>query len=1848
MTNQMKKIDDLTPLQRAALALKEMRAKIDKMEQAAAEPMAIIGMGCRFPGSANSPERFWQLLEDGADTTTDIPENRWDVDRFYSTDRNKHWKMYTRRGSFLTEDVSLFDANFFGIAPREAISIDPQQRVLLEVAWEALENAGIAPDSLDGSATGVFIGLISIDYGRIPLETVSKEDLPYMGTGNAVSFPAGRLSYTLGLEGPSMVTATACSSTLVAMHQASLSLRARDCDLALVGGVNLMLSPEPPIVLSKLGALAPDGRCKSFDASANGYGRGEGAGILVLKRQSDALRDGDNILALLEGSAVNHDGATGGISVPNGPAQEKVLKRALNTAGLTPNDIDFIEAHGTGTPLGDPIELNALHQVFGPDREPDHPLVVGSVKSNIGHLEGAAGAAGLIKVIMSLAHNQIPANYGFENPSPHVDWAQMNLSVPRASQPWTARNGGRHAGISGFGLSGINAHVILGDAPLQQEPETTDEEAGPQLVTLTGKCDEALGELASRYLAALTDGDLSDVDLERLAHTTQSGRSHFNHRLAWVGESREELVAGLTAFCAGETNGTVTGTSHTAPQVAFLCSGQGSQYPDMGRDLYENEPVFRKHLDHVATLLRPHMDRDLLDVLYGDAKDKLSQTAYTQPALFALEVSLAELWRSWGVKPAFLSGHSVGEYAAAHLAGVFSLEDGARLIAARARLMQALPEGGVMVSFAADRATLTPLMEGLEDRLSLAASNGPRALVVSGEAAALEQLMARAGEAGLRHKRLDVSHAFHSHLMQPMLAEFASIAAEIIYHEPRIPLVSNLSGTWAGKEIAEARYWVDHVSAEVRFHEGMNTLAEQPGTVFLELGPKPVLLGMGRLCAADATGPWLPSLRPGRCDRRRMLQSLAELYVNGFLPEWDGLHQQDLRKVRLPNYPFQRQRFWVETSQTTTTGGIRPQPDANRHPLLGDRVPSPGKQIHFTARVNVNSPEFLDAHRVYGQAVLPGAAYVDMALAAGTRIFQDDRLRIQDLVFRTALSLEEQKTNELHLILEKLEKGSYHFDIYSLDPSGPEDEPRWITHASGTVTHQREERPVTGQNLQDLAGRVAHQVDPADYYEGFSKRGLDYGPEFQGITELGWWDDQVLARIQRHPDLHATSAPFLAHPALLDACFQAIGAGFEDDGENESESAFLPVGLDAFHFYRPLGEDFQVHTRIREDQEQKGREMAADLTLFAQDGTLLARVVGLRFKQVSRQLLMGTTGKKEPDWFYQVDWQEAAAQVGEEPFSADQYALILADETGIGESLARKLEAAGMSCTLAFQGSEFEEPGEGVVRLSSGSADDMKRLLEESCEKAPDHVFFLWGVSGDQETAVASNETALDACGSALNLIQTLCSGAAEAPALWMVTRSALASVGETPGGEPVLSPLWGLTKTLGFEHPELKPVYVDLDRTDPDSAADDLIRELRNNDGENQIAIRNGQRQVPRLMLSDFAPSRAGLERAGLKRDGSYLITGGLGDLGLETARRMGELGAGCLVLMSRRGREAAASEVLEKLEETGARIVIARGDVARARDVEAVIAEIQEGSFPLRGVIHAAGVLDDGIILQQNRDRFARVFASKLAGALNLHHATVDLELDHFVLFSSAAALMGKPGQANYVSANIFLDELAAWRRKKGLAGLSINWGAWGQVGLAAEHLSEEALSSQGVGLIEPQKGLDIFSQLLDFAGAQVGVMPVDWSQMQQLAAVPFFANFASEDDMAGGSSLLEEWAELPPATRLAKLETHVHATVADVLGFKPDRRISPVQGFFDLGMDSLMSVDLRNKLQASLGCTLPGSLAFDNPNIAQLTQFLAETLFDGADEVVDEEDAPAMDDELDALLMEVDGMSEKELVF
>lgn len=1218
----------LTPLQRAFLALEEARERIAALESATCEPIAIIGFGLRAPGGVNDAETFWRLLADGVDAIGPVPPERWNHESYYHSNPDTPGHIATRHGGFL-HDIDQFDAGFFGISPREADAMDPQQRLLLTVAWEALEKAGQAPDRLQGSRTGVYVGVTGSDYAYLQLGSDDPGLLDaHFASGIAHSIVSARISYLLGLQGPSLTVDTACSSSLVAIHLAVQALRNGDCRMALAGGVNLILSPDIFVSLSRARMLAPDGRCKAFAAAADGFARAEGCGLIVLKRLSDALSDGDDVMAVIRSSMINQDGASGSLTAPNGPAQELVIREALARGGLKPHEISLIEAHGTGTQLGDPIEVHALGAVFSGDRGATNPLMLGSVKTNIGHAEAAAGVLGVIKAVLATRHRAVPAHLHFDKPSEHIRWESLPFEVPTRLTPWTPP-GRRLAGVSSFGFSGTNAHVVLEEAPVARPSSAiaASERERPHLLAVSARDAEMLAVTMSRLAERLRERP--ELVLKDVVRTLNLGRAQFNHRATVLASSTVEAADALTALAVGRpATGTRRGivSRRDPPRVAFLFTGQGSQYAGMARGLYESCSTFRESLDQCAALLRPHLQRPLLEVLFSADVELVDQTEFSQPALFAVEYALTEVWRAFAVTPSVVIGHSVGEYVAATIAGVLTLPDALRLVAARGRLMQSLPSGGGMAAVFASEAKVAEVIATNQFALSIAAVNGPLQTVVSGPSAMLDALCTSLATANVTSTRLPVSHAFHSALVEPVLPAFERELAQTRFSAPKLRLISNLTGRSAtAAEITSSSYWRDHMRQPVRFGAGLQALAETKPDLLIEIGPHPALLSFASAVFKDASTKLLPSLRKGRSDWEQMLDALAQAYLAGVAIDWSNTASGG-RVVDLPGHALRGERHWFRAN----VGKTRRKEQTSTIRLPGTRLRLATEGAVFEATVGADQPAYARQHRVQDQIVFPAAAYLTMLDAAARTLRPGIGVAIKEIAIGEAMLLDDDgRTRIVQTVFDPDGADAFRVRVMSQNQDA---DGEWTLHLSGYVVFA--DPSVPERSLSEGKANCISEVPVAQLYESFEARGLQFGPDFKTVRTLRSGTSQALGDIALAGS-GGDPSDLAIHPLLLDGCLQAAAASMSGDS---SASLNLPVGIGSFAIYGQASEHCFSHVQIR---SSVGTTVHADVTIFAPNGAVLATLADVQFVPVGRDALERLGSRWLDDCLYEQKWLPA-------------------------------------------------------------------------------------------------------------------------------------------------------------------------------------------------------------------------------------------------------------------------------------------------------------------------------------------------------------------------------------------------------------------------------------------------------------------------------------------------------------------------------------------------------------------------------------------------------------------------------
>jgi len=2416
------------------------------VERAAKEVIAIVGVSCRLPGGVVDPDGFWTLLEGARDTVSQGPADRSDVARWLGSNPEVSGKAPVRGASFLS-DVTGFDPAVFSISPREALRMDPAHRLLLELCWEALENAAVDPRALVGTKTGLFIGLGPSEYDAVrPQVSTLPEIDPYSGLGTMSSVGVGRVSFVFGLQGPCVTVDTACSSSLVAVHMACQSLRSGECDVALAGGVSLLLSPGNFEWLAKCRALSADGRCKTFAAEADGYGRGEGGAVIVLKRLSQARADGDRVLALIRGSAINHDGASSGMTAPNGSAQEAVLKQALEDAGCAAPSVGYVEAHGTGTSLGDPIEVEALNAIYGNGRSADFAMWLGSVKTNIGHLEYAAGVAGLLKVVLSLQKGLIPAHLHAENLNPRIAWDDIPLAVTRTQMPWPEWNTPRRAGVSSFGISGTNVHMVLEEAPaperaaellvlsaesasalqtqaarllerlkanaelglsevaflatmyspmehrlavtassreallaaletaaqgqtpngavrgevrgsgvpkvvfvfpgqgsqwlgmgrqlLAQEPvfraalEACDQaiqaEAGWSLFTelaadetssQLGRIDvvqpvlfamevalaalwrswgvepdvvvgHSMGEVAAAHVAgalSLSDavaiicrrsrllrrisgqGEMAVVELSlveaqaallgyenrlsvavsnsprstvlagepgalsevlsklegagvfcrrvkvdvashspqvdplreellsslaslspqpatvpmrstvtgallagpelhasywadnlrqpvrfseavqellqgdaglfvemsphpilatsveenrrmaqrdgvavgslrrdqderasllealgalwvqgyplawgrlfpsggRRAHAVVEAsvseraaellvlsaksasalpmqaarlrkhlearvelglgdvafslattRSAMEHRLAVAASSREALLAALEAAAEGQTpagavRGEVRGSG--VPKVVFVFPGQGSQWLGMGRQLLAQEPAFRAALEACDQAIQAEAGWSLLAELAADeTSSQLGRIDVVQPVLFAMEVALAVLWRSWGVEPDAVVGHSMGEVAAAHVAGALSLSDAVAIICRRSRLLKRISGQGEMAVVELSLAEAQAALVGYEDRLSVAVSNSPRSTVLAGEPAALSEVLSKLEGAGVFCRRVKVDVASHSPQVDPLREELLSSLASLSPQPATVPMRSTVTGALlAGPEL-QASYWVDNLRQPVRFSEAVQELLQGGHGLFVEMSPHPILATSveENRQTAQRDGVAVGSLRRGQDERASLLESLGALWVQGYALAWERLFPAGGRRVPVPTYPWQRERYWIEAPAEGAAGSRR-RAHTGGHPLLGEAL---SVSIHTGLRLwettlDLERLPWLGDHRVQGAVVFPGAAYLEMALSAGAEALGDSPFQLTDVVITEALAFPGDVAVPVQVVTTEEQPGWLRFQTASRVPGA--EGAFWRVHARGAVRQAERTEVPARLDLAALKARLGTCVPVPATYTVLGGMGLEYGPAFRGLAELWQGEGEALGRV-RLPEAAGSPTPYRLHPALLDACFHATAGIFAFSDETVP---WMPVKIGSLRLFQQPSGELWCHVRGGSQEQQPPDRRSADLWVVDSTGAVVAEITGLELQR----LAIGARRREEDDWFLELGWE--AAKLPEAKITSGRW-LLLGDGGGLGAALRAALEAAGHAVVHA-------------PAAISSAADVHTMLMRAFDGQPPTALVHLSSLEGSGTLDAQALEAALvRGCDSVLYTVQAVASMSYHrAPRLWLLTRGAQA----TGAGDVSVTqaPLLGLGRVIALENPRLRCARVDLDPAQPAGEVGALLAELLADDAEDEVALRGDERRVARLVrrlpetdrreklepagdrpfrlepdepgafdrlvlrategrapgpgevqiaveaaglsFSDVMKAlgdgpvalssectgrivavgegvqslrvgqevmtvasfslgshvtvdarRVVLRPAGLsaaqaaalpavelaslaerrperfaalltevmslflegalapspveclsisqapeafrkmaqarytgklvltlqessvqirvpasssaviRADGSYLVTGGLGGLGLSVAGWLAARGAGHLVLVGRSGAASAEQQAaVAGLEARGARVTVAKADIADRAQVERVLGEVAATGMPLRGLVHAAGILDDGLLQQQTPERFRAVMAPKVMGALHLHALTSKAPLDFFVLYASAAGLLGSPGQGNYAAANTFLDALAHHRRARGLSGLSIDWGVFSEVGLAAAQENRGArLASRGMRNLTPGEGLWALERLLDSDRPQVGVVPLDMRQwvefypaaassrvLSPLAAAPR----SGAHGPAGDQGLLARLAAAEPGARARLLEEVLRAQASQVLRI-PEDKLDADAPFTSLGMDSLMGLELRNRIESTLGINIPVTLLWTYPTVVSLSKHLAQgglLLTGGAPQPPVEPEAGAVADEV-----------------
>jgi 6-methylsalicylic acid synthase len=1715
------------------------------------EPIAIVGMSCRFAGGIDSPEKFWQLLRDGGDAIGEIPADRWEWYAAQSRENAAALREVTRHGAFL-DDVKGFDADFFDVTPREAALMDPQQRMMLELSWEALEHAGIPPRSLGGSDTGVFFGVGADDYGRRMLEDLPRIEA-WTGIGSSFCAVANRVSYVLDLRGPSLVVDTACSSSLVAIHQAAQALRAGECPVALAGGVLVMAAPGLSLVLDAAGATSPDGRCKSFDADADGYGRGEGGGIVVLKRLADARRDGDRILAVLRGSAVHQDGRTNGIMAPSGDAQAHLMRRAYEAAGIDPLTVGYVEAHGTGTRVGDPLEAGAMTEVLGAGRPADRPCLIGSVKPNVGHLEAGAGVTGVIKAILALRHAEIPPSLNFRTPNPAIPWETSGLRVVTERTPWPETDAPRRAGVSGYGYGGTIAHVILEQADEHDaHPSTVD--ARPGLFPLSAASPAALREYADRlvgWLNANRTATTADV-----GHTLARRRAHLPHRAAVFADSRTELINQLGELAG---RGVEPTTPVGGPGLVWVFSGHGSQWTGMGRSMLAGDPVFAEVIETLDPIFTEELGVSLRAVIASDAEQPVD---VIQPMIFAMQVALAATWRAGGLSPAAVIGHSVGEIAAAVTAGVLTLEQGARLVCRRSVLLREVAGKGGMVMVALPPEEAERRLAGRTD-LAVAVAAATTSSVLSGDLPGIQEVNERWRAEGIGGRMVDSDVAFHSAHMEPLLERLAAAAADLPPRDADIPLYSTALTDPRSAAPRDGAYWAANLREQVRFVHAVTAALEDGYRQFLEVSPHPVVEhsinetfdGLG---VTDAFVTH--TLRRNKPERETMLTNLGQLYVHGVAVDWARVWPHG-ELCDLPTTAWQHKPHWIEETQGRSL--LAEQHDPAGHTLLGGRTSVHGTtpaQAWLT-HLDRDSRPYPGSHPVREVEIVPAAVllntFVTAAASAGARP------DLTDVALRVPVSL--MSPRDLQVVLQD---GAIRLSTRLAATADEDaDDKGWVTHTTAAV------EPAT-----DLAGEAPVDVLAAeDLPAGFVIDRL----ATLGVAAMGFpWvvermrrgQDTLVATVRADPESDEQPGTW---GSILDAALSTASVVFAGEPILRMPAAIQRVSLAP-----------RSPARATITVRQTG-ELTVDVEITGEDGAVAGRLTRLRYGVLDGDAGAVTNPRRI---VHRIDWQPVARTAP----GPQRTVVLVGQDTSLLGRLTERLGGAGVPFRVAAEPAELtdDELGDGQDILVVPAL--ARAAASEAVGEAAAAASWLLAETAQRVAAAGSSTPAR----------------------LWCVTQGVAESADVRSLGH---GPVWGVGRIVGGEHPELWGGTVDIGQSHLDIPA--LVDVLATVHGEDVVAIRDGEALVPRLAYVDGDPVRPA---QACHADGTYLVTGGLGVLGLEVAQWLAGRGARRIVLAGRRALPARDEwdevtdpvvrgqiEAVRGLERLGVTVVTVAVDIADRDAAARQLSPAALGLPPIRGVVHAAGVLDNRTLRTLDEASLRTVLTPKVDGALTLHALYPPGSVDFFVLFSSSGYLLGLPGQASYAAGNAFLDALAAHRRAAGdLGTTSFGWTSWRGLGMStSSEVIDLELAARGtadIGVTDAFAAWEL-AQRYDLGYAAVlRTIPLEPGEKR----LPLLSELPEDSPSAEVEARSEPWAGLSGAELLAVLTEEIGTQVAAETKLAAGE-VDPRRPLIEMGLDSVMTVRIRRGLERRFGLQLPATLFWDRPTIVAVAELLAERL-------------------------------------
>lgn len=1799
--------------------------------------LAIVGMSCRYPGGANSIDEFWKVLEEGIDGIIDVPEDRWELERYYDSDKTAPGKMYCRTGGFLHTDIYGFDTKLFNMSPKEALAVAPEHKILLELTLEAYENGNLNITDYNGTNTGVFIGISTNEYTATQLYSGDYKKIDaYALTGTCFSTCCGRISYTFGFEGPCLAVDTACSSSLTALQVACQSLKGRQTDTAVVGGINLMLTPAPNIGFSKLQATSPEGHCKSFDDSADGYGRSEGAGVIIIKRLEDAERDNDKIFGVIRAAAINQDGKSNGLTAPNGAAQEKIIKKALKEAGIDAGMVSYVETHGTGTKLGDPIEAGALTKTYGEARRNKSPLMIGSAKSNIGHTEAGSGMAAMIKVLMSMDHDEIPGNLNFNTPNTFIDWKNNNLSVVAKNTEWKSDGGHRYAGISGFGFGGSNAHIIVEDYfDKTQRVSDTGEKGCDLMLKLSAKSEVSLKQYAEKYVEFLSK--CPDEDIPSILKLANTSRVDYESRLVVTGSDKETIIARLKSYISGQASDGVyhngkDGISYVKERTpVYMFTGQGSQYVGMGRELYEKSAVFAENMDICAKLFKPYLLCSITDMLYGEkaSDEKVNKTCYSQPLIFAFEYSLSKYLEACGVKPAAVMGHSIGEYAAAVVSGVMSLEDAVMAVAIRGRLMDSAPGHGSMGTLFASEETVNELIAPYAEKVSIATRNAESNFVISGEADAVEAILQEAENKKIETRRLVVSHGFHSQLMTPILGEFEDIISSVKINEPEITFVSALYGrpVTSAEELSHD-YWVRHIREKVDFYSAVKSIEDNKNYIFTEVGSHTVLSSLCKMILSEKS-EICPALRRKFQDNAQIAAMLGILYVSGINIDWNKISFDGIKNIPnhtfLPTYPYDKQHICAELTlefDNTAKTGI------DGDPLLGQHIESPlldGANI-YQRLFDEQEPKFMPEHVIFDKPISPAAGHMSMLISMMKKNNKNaKRCIISAAEFRAPLAVDTDETRVVQFCQAKPDASG----ISDVSIVSHSENSEWLTHMVGKA-EVSDEYAVSEEEFDVReAERKEFRLDIEDTVYGLMRStGFNLGDTFRRIEKYIVNGDYVISFL-RAPENLPDADIYTLYPGVLDSIFQTgLCAVYDEINERNKEnnvndkSTVIPYYIESIEFNYVSFKNLWCTgiSKIKDDI------LYGSANVYNENGELVLKMKGFMGKITNRSTLLREMSGNKDKMFYQVNWENVKPEISSNGNTLPVCVLASNDEDA--KRFADKFaEKCAKTAYAVYNSDGNVDSCIGAFKsLASGAADDKCKIMFIcGAEKADDTYLYVRNAFEIVKAIQADYEL----------------SGKAE---LHFLTLNAN-SVEENEGADPADSLVWGFVKSARVEHGEIFGGIVDTDEKNFNELSDILINALTDKSDE-EISIRNDKMYISRLAKAEKT-SKLTSEPIKFSDDASYLITGGTGMLGQVYTEQLLGHGAKNIVLVCRKQPSDKVMENLNRMKaEYDADITIEYCDLNELSNAEELIARLASNGKTVKGIVHCAGVLRDTPISSMTWENFQFVLEPKTKGIRNIVNAAGKDKLDFVIMLSSVASIFGNYGQSNYSAANNFLNGYAAQLNAEGVNAYPVCWGPWQGGGMASGNQSiDENLSRMGIESFSPEIGGEIIGSLLDKPRKHVVAADVNWKQYAENIGKTQAEHFIVElidksdaDDALSDSDngkFVEELKALSEDERKEVLLEKLQKICSDIMGFQGDQKLDPYSSISEQGADSLMTFTMRSNINKLLGTELTVSVFFNYPSLDQLTDHLLEDVLE-----FDEEE---QDEDIDDLLESINKLTE-----